>query len=161
MQDMVGNEEVSFGSFSVDDLGRVSVSDGTEGGFAFQWRGRPIALTVQGMDPSGKGPFPGRNRAATSPCRIRMSARVGRVPSTAVAAAKRPDAFRLTSALSGLLPQGWCVRLLPDHMLQFQSEEQVPLPALIGELLVSATRFTLTLAPFLDLLEEHGVEMNA
>lgn len=161
MRNMVCNEEVSFGSFSVDELGRISLGDATQGGFAFQWRGRPIALTVHGMDQSAEAPFPGRNRAAVSPCRIRMSARVGRVPSTAVAAAKRPDAFRLASALSGLLPPGWGVRLLPDHMLQFQSEEQVPLPALIGELLVSATRFTLTLAPYLDLLEEHGVEMNA
>lgn len=161
MQDMVGNEAVSFGSFRVDDLGRISLGDSTQGGFEFQWRGRPIALTVHGLDPSGEGPFPGWNRAAASPCRIRMSAQVGRVPSTAVAAARRPDAFRLTAALSGLLPHGWLVRLLPDHMLQFQSEEQAPLPARIGELLVSATRFTLALAPYLDLLEEHGVGMNA
>lgn len=157
MRHMIGNAQVSIGSFSVDHLGRVSVGDGTASGFAFQWRDRPIALTVHGMDPSGEG----RNRPATSPCRIRISARVGWVPSTAVAAARRPNAFRLTSALSGLLPEGWGVRLLPDHMLQVQSEEQVPLPALIGELLVSATRFTLALAPYLDLLEEHGVGMDA
>lgn len=133
---MVGNREVSFGSFNVDGLGRISLGDAMQGGFAFQWRGRPIALMVHGLDQSDEVPFQGRNHPIPLPCRIRMSARVGRVPSTATAAARRPDAFRLADAMSGLLPRGWDVSLLPDHMLQFRSEEHVPLPALIGELLV-------------------------
>jgi hypothetical protein len=63
--------------------------------------------------------------------------------------------------LRTVLPEGWCLRLLPDHMLQLEVEERMPLPALIGELLVPATRFALRLGPYLDLLDEYGMDVNA
>lgn len=148
-------EGLSLGSFSVDALGRVSLGDGKVAGFGFQWRGRLMRLSVQAPEP-GPGPEP-EPRA----CRVLLTARVGRVPTTALAAERRPEAFELARALVGMLPDGWQVQLMADHSLQLQSEQHVPLPATIGALLVPATRFTLTLAPYLDLLDEHAMGMAA
>ena len=149
-------KEKAFGSFSVDDLGRVSLAIGAVGGFMFQWRGRPIALSIT-APPRAEG-LPDGGRAL---CAVNISARVGRVPSTATMPDRRPEAFQLSTALRTLMPAGWSVRLLADHMLEFQAEELLPLPAHVGELLVPATRFTLGIAPYLDLIEEWGMGMMA
>ncbi len=143
---MGGIDKRSLGSFSVDELGRISVQDGGTGGFCFRWRSRPVALQVQG---------------AASGCRIRITAQAGRVPSSALAAERRPDALRLARLLRDALPAGWRVRLLADHRLELEIEEDLPAPALIGELLVPATRFAIRLGPYLDLLDEHGMTMAA
>ncbi|WP_419729984.1 hypothetical protein [Lichenicola sp.] len=146
---------MTFGSFSVDDLGRVALAAGTVGGFLFQWRGRPISLSITAPEPDG------RLDDGRSHCEVRITGRVGRVPSTANTPDRRPEAFQLAAALRTLLPEGWAVRLLADHMLELQAEERLPLPAHVGELLIPATRFTLALAPYLDLLEEWGMGMMA
>ncbi len=136
----------SLGSFSVDELGRISLRDGGAGGFCFRWRGRAVALQVQG---------------AGSGCRIRITAQAGRVPSSALAAERRPDALQLARLLGDALPAGWRMRLLADHRFEIEAEEDLPAPALGGELLVPATRFAIRLGPYLDLLDEHGVTANA
>lgn len=146
-------EGLSLGSFSVDALGRVSLGDGKVAGFGFQWRGRPMRLSVQGFEP-GREPEP-------QVCRVLLSARVGRMPTTALAAERRPEAFALARALVTMLPEGWRMELLADHSLQLQAEHHVKLPAPIGTLLVPATRFALALAPYLDLLDEHAMGMAA
>ena len=152
---MADMEVKAFGSFSVDDLGRVSLAIGTVGGFMFQWRGRPVSLSISAPEPQG---LPDGGQAL---CEVSITARVGRVPSTAMTPDLRPEAFQLAVALRSLLPAGWSVRLLADHVLELRAEELLPLPARVGELLIPATRFTLAMAPYLDLLEESGMGMAA
>lgn len=154
-------EKLSLGLFSVDHLGRLSLRDGRAGGFAFQWRGRSIAVTIGGRDTdqaTGAGSLSDGHRAE---CRILITARTGRVPSTASAAERRPDAFLLARGLGKMLPAGWRLRLLADHMLQVETEERLSMPVLVAELLLPATRFALQLAPYLDLLDERGMGMEA
>ncbi len=152
---MGGIDRRSLGSFSVDELGRISLQDGEAGGFGFRWRGRPVALEVRNGAAAGTG-------SGTAPgCRIRITAQAGRVPSSALAAERRPDALQLARLLGGALPEGWRARLLADHRLEVETEESLPFPALIGELLVPATRFAIRLGPYLDLLDEHGMTMTA
>lgn len=151
---MGGMDRRSLGSFSVDELGRISLPEGEAGGFGFRWRGRPVALEVRGASAGAQG-------GASSSCRIRITAQAGRVPSSALAAERRPDALRLVRLLGDALPEGWRVRLLADHRLEVEAEEDLPFPALIGELMVPATRFAIRLGPYLDLLDEHGMTTAA
>ena len=151
---MGGMDRRSLGSFSVDELGRISLGQGEAGGFGFRWRGRSVALEVSNGATAG-------TRGSASSCRIRITAQAGRVPSSALAAERRPDALQLARLLRGALPQGWRVRLLADHRLEIEAEESLPFPALVGELMVPATRFAIRLGPYLDLLDEHGMTMTA
>ena len=150
---MGGMDKRSLGSFSVDELGRISLGQGETGGFGFRWRGRPVALEVSG---AAAGTRPG-----ASSCRVRITAQAGRVPSSALAAERRPDALQLARLLGDALPEGWRVRLLADHRLEIEAEESLPFPALVGELMVPATRFAIRLGPYLDLLDEHGMTTTA
>ena len=143
---MGGMGRRSLGSLDVDALGRIFLRDGGTGGFCFRWRGRPVTLQVRG---------------AASGCRLRLNAQAGRVPSSALAAGRRPDALQLVRLLGGVLPEGWRLRLLADHRLEVEAEEDLPEPVLIGGLLVPATRFAIRLGPALDLLDEHGMTMSA
>ncbi len=151
---MGGMDKRSLGSFSVDELGRISLGQGETGGFGFRWRGRPVALEVSGAAAAGPG-------GGASRCRVRITAQAGRVPSSALAAERRPDALQLTRLLGNALPEGWRVRLLADHRLEIEAEESLPFPALVGELMVPATRFAIRLGPYLDVLDEHGMTMTA
>lgn len=107
------------------------------------WRGRPISTTLQEM-PSGTG-------------MIALRAKVGRVPSSLDSAAARPDALALAAHLPSLLPRGWTLTLACDHTLYIHTEQEVPMPALITDLLVPTVQFCLTAAPFLDLLDENAL----
>lgn len=149
---MGGMDKRSLGSFSVDELGRISLGQGETGGFGFRWRGRPVALEVSGAA-AGQG--------GASRCRVRITAQAGRVPSSALAAERRPDALQLARLLGNALPEGWRVRLLADHRLEIEAEESLPFPALVGELMVPATRFAIRLGPYLDVLDEHGMTTTA
>ncbi len=151
---MGGMDRRSLGSFSVDELGRISLGQGETGGFGFRWRGRPVALEVSNGAAVG-------SRDGASSCRIRITAQAGRVPSSALAAERRPDALQLARLLGDALPKGWRVRLRADHRLEIEAEESLPFPALVGELMVPATRFAIRLGPYLDLLDEHGMTMTA
>lgn len=143
-----------LGAFTVDDMGRIGLQDGRVGGFGFRWRGRPMLLELdQGKDAGVM--------AGATACRITLSARIGRIPSTALSPERRPDAFALLRAMPLLLPDGWRLSLLSDHGLRLHAETTLALPAMIGALIEPATRFALQMAPYLDVLEQYGVAMNA
>ncbi|MCQ8278741.1 hypothetical protein NFI95_09780 [Acetobacteraceae bacterium KSS8] len=149
-------QALPMGAFLVDELGRLGLEHDRVGGFAFRWRGRPMTLEIVPETLSHQLPA-----ALAGECRLRLSARIGRIPSTALAPERRPDAFALLRFLPTQLPEGWTLSLLADHGLRVAAEYHLALPAVVGELLVPATRFSLELAPYLDVLEEYGVAMEA
>ncbi|TLU73442.1 hypothetical protein [Lichenicoccus roseus] len=111
-----------------------------------RWRGRRISTKLQDLS-DGVG-------------MIALRAQVGRVPSSLHSAAVRPDALSLASNLPPLLPPGWTLTLACDHSLYLYTEQEVPMPALISDLLVPMVQFCLTAAPFLDLLDENGLGLD-
>nr|WP_321983713.1 hypothetical protein [uncultured Lichenicoccus sp.] len=111
-----------------------------------RWRGRPISTTLHEL-PSGSG-------------RIALRAQIGRIPSSLHAAEARPEALALAAKLPALLPHGWTVTLACDHTLHIHTEQEVPMPALISDLLVPTVQFCLTVAPFLDLLDENALGLE-
>lgn len=145
-----------MGAFLVDELGRLALERDKVGGFAFRWRSRPMMLEIV---PDAKGVH--AEPAVRTECRLRLTVRIGRIPSTALSAERRPEAFALLRTLPDMLPEGWALFLLADHGLRLVAEYGLKLPAVVGELLVPATRFSLALGPYLDVLEEYGVAMEA
>ncbi len=139
----------SLGMFDIDETGRLSPSLPTSKlVMEFLWRGRPVSSSLRGVGDGVSGVMTFRTQA-------------GRMPSSATAAAARPDAFGLLDLLPDLLPKCWKLRLAADHSLQLEREMQVPLPALMSDLLIPAVQFCLAASPYLDLLEENVMGMSA
>lgn len=139
----------SVGAFDVDETGRLSPHLPTAKlGMKFSWRGRPVSTALRTTDDGSVGI-------------MLLRAQAGRVPSSALAAAARPDAFELIRCLPALLPEHWTLTVAPDHSLQLQTEMQVAMPASVSDLLVPAVRFCLAVSPYLDLLEENAMGMRA
>ena len=143
----------SLGAFAVDRFGRISLRDAKGGGLAFRWRGRAFRIAVEEATASRSG--------EPSECRMTLSACAGRMPSSALAADRRPEAFRMTHGLAPVLPAGWTLTLQADHVLTLTTEIRMTLPAEISALLIQATRFALQLAPYFDLLEQYGMGIEA
>ncbi len=138
-----------LGSFDVDQGGRLSPGlPASTLAMEFRWRERPVttSLRAEGDAPSGTMVF---------------RTRIGRMPSSATAAAARPDAFELLRCLPALLPPRWTLMLGADHSLQIEAELSVAMPAMASDLLVPAVRFCLAASPLLDLLEENAMGMRA
>ncbi len=148
---------IHLGGFAVDRLGHIALQDDRAASLAFRWRGRLFHLAVDDPHPPNAGAEAGTEAA----CRLSFSARAGRVPSSALAAARRPDALRLTRGLAALLPLGWRAVLHADHGLTLSTETRLVLPADISALLIPASRLALQLAPYLDLLDAYGMDMQA
>jgi hypothetical protein len=106
----------------------------------FDWRGR-------------------RCEAAIGAERISIAAIAARVPSTAEPGADRPRAFQALSALPPALPQGWRLRLMPDHRVRLEADTPLPHPATATGIISAMVRFVLELDPYLDRLESEGVRM--
>ena len=139
----------SVGAFDVDEAGRLSSHlPAAKLGIRFSWRGRPVSTTLRMTDDGSIGI-------------MSLSAQAGRVPSTATAPAARPAAFDLVACLPALLPENWTLTLAPDHSLRLQTEMEVAMPASVSDLLVPAVRFCLAVSPYLDLLEENALGMQA
>jgi hypothetical protein len=91
--------------------------------------------------------------------RLELSAPLGRVPSSvgASAASRRPPSFSLMRDLPATLPDGWRIGLAADHRVLLEAELHASLPMTATALISMITSFLLTLAPYLDVLEETGL----
>ena len=139
----------NVGAFDVDETGRLSSQlPAAKLGMNFSWRGRPVSTALRTIENGSVGIMELRTQA-------------GRVPSSAIAAAARPDAFGLLRCLPALLPEHWGVTLTADHSLQLHTEMRVNMPASAGDLLVPAVQFCLAVSPYLDLLEENAMGLQA
>jgi hypothetical protein len=128
-----------LGPFSVDPGGRIRPADRLQPGtIRFRWGGCTLSATM-------------RAEALT------LRATLGRVPSTARDGLQRAGAFRVLRSLPGRLPAGWRMRLLPDHRVLLETEDQLDPPPTAAGLLASVTCFALALRPYLELLAEAGI----
>jgi hypothetical protein len=134
-----------LGPFLVDAEGRLAPrSPDVPPAFVIRWRDRPVrARMVQTQPDDG---------------RLWLQATLGRVPSTVSDAggAARPQSFALLRGLKRVLPAAWRLRLLPDHRAMLETEARIALPITATGLLTEVTLFLLSLAPYLDLLDEAG-----
>ena len=91
--------------------------------------------------------------------RLQLSAPLGRVPSSvgAPAAARRSPSFALLRDLPATLPEGWRIGLAADHRVLLEAERRAGLPMTATALISEITCFLLTLAPYLDVLDETGL----
>jgi hypothetical protein len=135
-----------LGPFTIDTAGRLRPTEpGRLPGFALCWRGCAVRVELH----------PAEADAAV----MSLQATAGRVPSTAAAGSfGRAAVFAALAELPGLLPDGWRLRLRPDHRLELAAEAGLALPATVSELLSAVTLFLLAAAPYLDLLGDAGVE---
>lgn len=139
----------TVGMFDVDEAGRLRATlPAAKLAIEFCWRDRAVAasLYADGDGLSGS---------------MVLRAEAGRLPSSAIAASSRPDAFALLDLLPALLPENWKLMVGADHTLRLEAGMTVSLPALVGDLLVPAVQFCLTVSPYLDLLEENAMGMRA
>lgn len=134
----------ALGPFTVDAAGRLApLGPEASPGFLFRWRDRLVRARIMQPD------------AAAG--QLMLQVPLGRVPSSARASAARPDSFALVRLLGQHAPQGWRVRLLPDHRVRLETEASLMLPITAVALLVEVTRFLLELAPYLDMFDERGM----
>jgi hypothetical protein len=90
---------------------------------------------------------------------VELRVPLGRVPSSvgASAASRRPPSFSLMRDLPATLPDGWRIGLAADHRVLLEAELHASLPMTATALISMITSFLLTLAPYLDVLEETGL----
>ncbi|WP_149540782.1 hypothetical protein [Siccirubricoccus phaeus] len=103
----------------------------------FHWRGR-------------------RCEAGFSPRGLQLSTIAARVPSTADRAVDRPRAFATLAEMRNALPEGWRLRLLPDHRIRIEAEAPFADPPTAVSLVSSMVRFALEIDPYLDRLALGG-----
>jgi hypothetical protein len=135
-----------LGPFTVDSEGRLSPCESeTIPAFLFRWRNRVVHARL-----AQAGPQDGR---------LALQSTLGRVPSTANApdAALRSRSFALLHWLPRSVPLGWRAFLLADHRVCLETEARIALPITAAAMITEVTRFLLTLAPYLDLLDEAGL----
>ena len=146
-----------LGTFIVDAHGRLEPGNpGQFPSFHLAWRGCPVHVKLNS----------GTTADGNSAAQLALSAVVGRVPSTAGGdAARNRDRRRLTfGALQGLDAGASPVaqlRLLPDHRMAVEQRRKVELPVSAGNLLTQIACFLLDLGPYLDLLAEADVPVEA
>lgn len=133
-------ETIPLGRFAVSPDGAlVPQPDPERPALRFAWRGRHCEARV---DPGG----------------IALAADAARIPSIADSAADRPRAFAALAVMPRRLPQGWSLRLLPDHRIRLEAAAPLDSPANATALVAALVRFALALDPYLDTLEAEGAE---
>jgi hypothetical protein len=137
----------NLGPFTVDGEGRVAPRDQeTFPAFNVLWRGRSVRAQI--------------THGAPSDGHLQLRAVLGRVPSTAGGGTRtglRELSFASLRAIQRDLPQDWHVSLLPNHSAMLEAETGIDLPITAIGLVTEITGFLLTLAPYLDLLDEGGM----
>ncbi len=142
---MKREEALLLGPFSVDPEGRLSPArPDLSPGFSIRWRGRTIHARLS-QDLSLDG-------------RLHIHSTLGRIPSTASDPALRGACLVALRGLLTVLPAAWTVRLLPDHRPQMETEMMVTLPITATCLVTELTAFLLELTPYLDIMDEAGVQ---
>lgn len=144
------NAPFKLGPFIVDSEGGLTPGKPDEApAFLFRWRQRLVRAHL--MDgPNGEG-------------RIALQATLGRVPSTASTpeGALRPQSFALLHWLPRYLPPEWQLSLHADHRVVLDAQPAITFPTTAASLLRELTCFLLALSPYLDLLDEAGVNAAA
>ena len=150
MQDMPRTQDAmpgfTIGPFLVDPAGGlVPIEPGTPPRFTFRWRDRLVHASLEPGEASAR--------------RMRLRTRLARVPSSASPhdAARRGQSFALLRDLHGALPDTWRLGLAPDHGVVLEATTPVAAPVTATALISEATMFLLTLAPYLDVLDEAGL----
>ena len=104
----------------------------------FAWRGRGVEARLE------EG-------------RVRLSALAGAVPYTVERPAARPAALAAVTRLPAELPEGWRLRLTPDHRLRLEAAVALPGRTTATALIGAMVGFALGLDPWLDRLEAAGL----
>jgi hypothetical protein len=99
---------------------------------------------------------------------LAIEAVIGRVPSTASpvlsaanAGTRREEVFAFMRALASTLPDGWRLRLLPDHRAAIAVDLPFGLPASASGLVSEVALFLLRLGPYLDLIADIDAGLEA
>jgi len=130
-----------LGPFAIDldDATLAPRTPGVRPELRFAWRGRPC-------------------QAALAPHAMRLAAIAARIPSTADPAADRPATLEALADLPLAMPEGWRLRLLPDHRVSVEADEPFEGPPTAVAVVSRLVRFALALDPYLDRLEAAGTE---
>jgi hypothetical protein len=127
---------ITLGPFAVGPDGTLSPRQpGLRPALRFAWRGRQCDAEWQDG-------------------RLCLRAIAGRIPSTADRGQTRGRAFAAAAAMPPELPEGWRLRLTPDHRLALEAEVHPQATAV--SLLGAMVGFAMALDPYLDRLEEAG-----
>jgi hypothetical protein len=115
-------------------------------------------------DPPGRPAlrFAWRGRACTAelaPEGLLLSAWAARVPSSALAAERRSAVLSALPGIAQRLPEGWRLRLTPDHRILVQAASPGAYPTPMAALLSHLVRFALALDPLCDALDAAGAEL--
>lgn len=95
--------------------------------------------------------------AVVSAGQITLAAQAGAVPYTIERSAQRPAAFAALEALPAELPEGWRLRLLPDHRVRLEHAVELEGTTTATALVSAMVGFALALDPYLDRLESAGM----
>jgi hypothetical protein len=137
-----------LGPFCVDAAGRLSPArKDVSPGFSVRWRGRAVHCCLE--------------RSDVDDGRLYIQSSLGRIPSSASDPATRVACFTMLRNLLAALPNSWNVRLLPDHQPQLEVDSVVALPITVTNLVTELTLFLLQLSPYLDLMDQAGVQAVA
>lgn len=133
-------QSLTLGPFAVHSSGALVARDAAlRPSLRFAWRGRPC-------------------QAELGPAEMRIAAIAARIPSTADPESDRPAALAALAALSPRMPDGWRLRLLPDHRISLETEAPLSEPPTAVTLVTAMVRFALALDPYLETLEAAGAE---
>ena len=136
---------MKLGPFMIDGLGHIAPRVPEQRArFSFFFRACPLLARLSGNE-------------------LELEAAIGRVPSTGQVAARRERSLILAflPRLPALLPPEWRLILAPDHRVLMLSKMALTEPPVITDLLAKITLRLISLAPYLDVLEEAGLRPGA
>jgi hypothetical protein len=134
---------IPLGPFVIEPEGRLQLrGPDAKPAFFFEWQGRRVDARL------GAGG-------------VSLSMLIGRIPSSVRQSAVREQAFALIRALPGTMPEGWAVRLTPEHTIKVQAFEPMALPATIAGLVEPLVRFLLRVSPYLELIDAGGLGVKS
>jgi hypothetical protein len=147
---MILENQTTLGPFKVDAMGLLSPASPTSfPSFAVRWRERLVRARM----------MPAESEEASGGS-LELSAMVGRIPSTAArmtAPEHRDIALGAIRQLLRMMPQGWQLRLAPDHSVTLQTRSVLTLPVSAIGLVTEMSLFLLALTPYLDVLAAEGI----
>ena len=138
-----------LGPFMVDSEGRLSPGEPAKApAFLFRWDNRVVRARLDQAD------------VTTGSLTLRVT--LARVRSTASTPDEtlRPRSFALVRWLSRWMPPTWRVALLADHRVALETSLPIGLPITAAGLITEISRFTLDLAPYLELMDEIGLTLS-
>jgi hypothetical protein len=138
-----------LGPFAVDSEGRLSPGEPAKApAFLFRWDDRVVRARLDQAD------------VTTGWLTLRVT--LARVCSSASTPDEtlRPRSFALLHWLGRSTPGTWRVTLLADHCVALETSLPIGLPITAAGLITEISRFTLDLAPYLELMDEIGLTLS-